>query len=96
MLQIGFEQTEEFFVEWNRACFDFRPGSCGTGGGDGVVDVAEGDVVGFFVVEDGLEGGDDLRVFLVFRFLFFARGKKEGCQKQGIEQEIEVGREGVK
>lgn len=79
MLQIGFEQTEEFFVEWNRTRFDFRPGSCGTGGGDGVVDVAEGDVVGFFVVEDGLEGGDDLRVFLVFRFLFvFARGKKEG------------------
>lgn len=56
MLQIGFEQTEEFFVEWNRTRFDLCPGSCGTGGGDGVVDVAEGDVVGFFVVEDGLEG----------------------------------------
>lgn len=79
MLQIGFEQTEEFFVEWNRARFDLCPGSCGTGGGDGVVDVAEGDVVGFFVVEDGLEGGDDLRFFLVFRFLFFCeRGKKKG------------------
>lgn len=79
MLQIGFEQTEEFFVEWNRARFDLCPGSCGTGGGDGVVDVAEGDVVGFFVVEDGLEGGDDLRVFLVFRFLFLCeREKKKG------------------
>lgn len=81
MLQIGFEQTEEFFVEWNRACFDLCPGSCGTGGGDGVVDVAEGDVVGFFVVEDGLEGGDDLRFFLAFRFLFFARGKKRRVSK---------------
>lgn len=79
MLQIGFEQTEEFFVEWNRTRFDFRPGSCGTGGGDGVVDVAEGDVVGFFVVEDGLEGGDDLRFFLALRFLFFCeREKKKG------------------
>lgn len=77
MLQIGFEQTEEFFVEWNRACFDLCPGSCGTGGGDGVVDVAEGDVVGFFVVEDGLEGGDDLRVFLVFDFIFW-EGKQKG------------------
>lgn len=81
MLQIGFEQTEEFFVEWNRARFDFRPGSCGTGGGDSVVDVAEGDVVGFFVVEDGLEGGDDLRFFLAFRCLFFARGEKRRVSK---------------
>lgn len=83
MLQIGFEQTEEFIVEWNRARFDLCPGSCGTGGGDGVVDVAEGDVVGFFVVEDGLEGGDDLRVFLVFRFLFFCeREKKKGVKNK--------------
>lgn len=81
MLQIGFEQTEEFFVEWNRTRFDFRPGSCGTGGGDGVVDVAEGDVVGFFVVEDGLEGGDDLRIFLVFRFLFFCEREKRTVSK---------------
>lgn len=77
MLQVGFEQTEEFFVEWNRARFDLCPGSCGTGGGDGVVDVAEGDVVGFFVVEDGLEGGDDLRFFLVFDFIFW-EGKQKG------------------
>jgi len=36
------------------------PGAVGGGGGDGVVNVAGRDGVELFVVEDGLEGGDDL------------------------------------
>lgn len=58
--QVGFEESEEIAVEENLAAFEFLPGAVGAGSGDGEVDPAEGYVSTLFVVEDGLEGRDDL------------------------------------
>lgn len=58
--EVGFEVSEEAIVEEDLAAFELLPGAVGGGGGDAVVDVAEGDILALFVVEDGLEGGDDL------------------------------------
>lgn len=58
--EVGLEVSEEAIVEQDLAAFKFLPGTVGGGGGDAVVDVTEGDVLALFIVEDGLEGGDDL------------------------------------
>ena len=48
-------------VEGDGAALEELPGACCAGAGlDGGVDVAGGDAVFEFVVEDGLEGGEDL------------------------------------
>jgi hypothetical protein len=58
--EVGGEEREEGGVEGDFAAFQPLPGAVWGRGGDAVVDVAEGDVVRFLVVKDGLEGGDDL------------------------------------
>ena len=60
------ELAEEDFVEEDLAALETLPGAVGAGGGDGVVDPVWRNVLALFVVEDGLEGGDDLgRAFSV-------------------------------
>lgn len=51
---------EELSVEGDFAAFEMLPGAVGSGLGDGVVDPAERNAVGFFVVQDALEGRDHL------------------------------------
>jgi hypothetical protein len=60
VVQIGVEGVKEVRVEEDFAAFEFLPCSVGFGGGYGGVYPAWGDVKGEFVVEDCLEGGDDL------------------------------------
>ncbi len=58
--EVRFEGAEEGCVEGDVAALEALPGAVGSGGSDGVVDPVWGDGVGGFVVEDCLEGGDDL------------------------------------
>jgi hypothetical protein len=51
-------------VEQDIAAFELLPCAVGTTGGDGVVDPAQWNAARLLVVEDGLEGGDDLFAML--------------------------------
>lgn len=60
VVQVPVEAGEEGGVHGDRTGFETVPEPRGGGARDGVVDPAWGDGVAEFVVEDGLEGGDDL------------------------------------
>ena len=60
VLQIGVKGSVELVVDGELASLHAVPCSVGFGGGDDMVDPAEGDRVFLFEVEDALEGGEDL------------------------------------
>lgn len=60
IVEVSAPEREPCVVEGELAALDALPCPVGGLARDGVVDVAWRDGVGDFVVEDGLEGGDDL------------------------------------
>ena len=66
--EVGLEVFEEDLVEEDLAAFEALPGAVRGRRADAVVYVAEGDGLAVFVVEDGLEGGDDLHGFVLSIF----------------------------
>lgn len=62
VMQVGVESGEEGRVQGDGARFETVPEPGGGGARDGVVYPAWGDTEAELVVENGLEGGDDLGV----------------------------------
>lgn len=60
VLQVAFPRRVKVFITDEFAALEALPGAVRVCLGDAPVDETGGDVVGGFVVEDGLEGGDDL------------------------------------
>lgn len=60
-MEILGEAVEEMHVHGELAALESLPVPVGTAFGDAGVDPARGDGVRELVVEDGLEGGEDLR-----------------------------------